>query len=155
MNESWTTIEVIWNGNLTFQGKNSKGASVALGSAGSLTGISPMELLLIGLAGCTGIDIVSILEKKRVNLQAFKVYTRGTRANEYPRVYKRIEVSYMLWGDNLEPKDVEQAIRLSEEKYCSASAMLGMTAKITSTYQLNPDTQDFPLDGGYISGVFM
>ncbi len=138
MNEAWRNVEVIWNGNATFQGINSKGSTVLLGDASSPTGISPMELLLIGLAGCTAIDVISILTKKRSNLEAVKVSARGIRSEEHPRVYQQIEVTYLLWGKNIESTDVELAIRLSEDKYCSVSAMLEKTATISSSYQINP-----------------
>ena len=144
MDETWTSVEVVWKGSMTFQGKNKKNSTVTLGAAASPEGISPMELLLIGLAGCSGMDIVSILVKKEANLDAFQVYTRGSRAKEHPRVYEEIEITYLLWGKNLASQDIEQAIRLSEEKYCSASAMLGKTAKITSSYKINPNLHELP-----------
>ena len=90
--------------------------------------------MLLGVAGCTGYDIVSILRKKRQNLTDFKVNVRGKRASEHPKVYTEIEVEYHLWGENLDAKAVEQAIELSETKYCSASAMLSATADLRSQY---------------------
>jgi putative redox protein len=98
--------------------------------------IGPMQLLLVGLAGCTGIDIVSILEKKRVAPTDFKIKVRGKRADTFPMVYTDIEIEYLLWGDNLKVRDVEQAIKLSEHKYCSVSIMLDKTAKMSSTYKI-------------------
>ena len=98
--------------------------------------IGPMQLLLVGLAGCTGIDIVSILQKKNTTPTDFKVKVRGKRADKFPMVYTDIEVTYLLWGDNLKVRDVEQAIKLSEQKYCSVSIMLSKTAKISSTYKI-------------------
>ena len=83
-----------------------------------------MELLLLGVGGCTALDIVSILKKQRQNLTEFMVEVRGKRAEIHPRVYTDIEIIYHLWGENLESKAVEKAIKLSEDKYCSASAML-------------------------------
>ena len=99
-------------------------------------GVKPMELLLLGLAGCTGVDIVDILTKKRKHLEKFEVRVRGTRAEDYPKVYKEIEVVYRLWGEDISARDVEQAIRLSEEKYCSAQAMLDSDAEIRSSYEI-------------------
>jgi putative redox protein len=95
-----------------------------------------MEMLLLGLAGCTGMDVVSILKKKRQDLQAFKIRVRGKRAEQHPRVYTLIEVTYLLWGENLDAKAVERAIELSEKKYCSASAMLNAVAEIRSSYEI-------------------
>lgn len=98
--------------------------------------VGPMQLLLAALGGCTGMDIVSILRKKRVDLADFKVKVSAERAQEYPMVWKDIEVTYLLWGENLKVKDVEQAIELSEEKYCSVGIMLGKSAAIKSTYRI-------------------
>lgn len=98
--------------------------------------LSPMELLLVGMAGCSGVDVVGILNKKRVSLSDFKINVCGKRADTYPMVYTEIEVEYLFWSEDLLAKDAEQAIKLSEEKYCSASVMLGKTAIITSTYKI-------------------
>ena len=98
--------------------------------------IGPMELVLVGLAGCTGIDVVNILQKKKITLADFKINVRGKRAESPPMVYTDIEVQYIFWGDDLKQKDVEQAIELSEQKYCSVSIMIGKTAKIKSSYKI-------------------
>jgi putative redox protein len=95
-----------------------------------------MQLILTGLAGCTGMDIVSILKKKRYEIEKFQVQVRGKRAAEHPRVYTEIEIQYLLWGSDLDELAVEQAVHLSEKKYCSASAMLGAVAQIKSSYQI-------------------
>lgn len=95
-----------------------------------------MEMILTGLAGCTGVDIADIMQKKRQPIQALKVIVRGRRAEDFPMVYKEIEVTYLIWGDGIDPKAVERAIQLSEEKYCSVSAMLRSTAEIRSTYRI-------------------
>jgi putative redox protein len=95
-----------------------------------------MELLLLGMAGCTGEDIVHILGKKRIIPDRFEVRVRGKRADDHPRVYTEIEIEYLFWADDLNPKAVEQAIQLSEDKYCSASAMISKTAKIRSNYRI-------------------
>lgn len=136
MDDSWREVEASWLGGNAFTGRNPKGVALQIGDCGGDLGIGPMELLLLGMAGCTGMDIVSILDKKRQPLQEFKVRVRGKRADEPPRVYTDIEVTYQLWGEGLDPKAVEHAIKLSEEKYCSASIMLGAVAKISSTYRL-------------------
>lgn len=134
MSTEWKEITADWQGEKTFVGKNQSGSSVQMGVLDGQVG--PMEMLLQGLAGCTGIDIVLILEKKKQPLQDLKINVRGKRADDYPMVYTEIEVEYLLWGEGLSPKAVEQAIQLSEDKYCSASAMLAKTANITSTYKI-------------------
>ncbi len=138
MAEVWREIVAEWKGEIAFIGQNAAGATVQMGTLGDQPGISPMELLLMGVAGCTGMDIASILAKKREPLDALKVKVRGKRAETYPMIYTEIEILYLLWGDGLDPKAVEQAIQLSEEKYCSASAMMRGVAQIRSTYQILP-----------------
>jgi len=134
MTDNWREVSATWKGGLNFIGENDKGGTVQMGPVDG--SIGPMQLLLVGLAGCTGIDIVSILEKKKVTPTDFKVTVRGKRAETFPMVYTDIEVEYILWGDNLKVRDVEQAIKLSEQKYCSVSNMLDKTAKISSTYKI-------------------
>lgn len=125
-----------WHGDLAFIGKNEAGGTVQMGTLNGKSGIGPMEMLLLGIAGCTGIDVVSILRKQRQPLKDLKIRVRGIRSDNHPKVYTEIEVIYQLWGDGLDPAAVERAIKLSEEKYCSASAMMRPTAKIRSTYRL-------------------
>ena len=135
----WREIEAEWQGGGTFIGRNTAGGTVQMGKLDEQPGVSPMELLLVGLAGCTGVDIVDILEKKRQPMTAFKVNVRGKRSEDHPKIYKEIEVTYLIWGEGIDPKAVERAIQLSEEKYCSVSAMLRSVAHIKSSYQIiNP-----------------
>jgi putative redox protein len=134
MVDKWREVSATWNEDLNFTGMSDKGGIVQMGPLDD--SIGPMQLLLTGLAGCTGIDIISILKKKIVTPTNFKVNVRGKRAETFPMVYTDIEVEYILWGENLKERDVEQAIKLSEQKYCSVSIMLGKTSKITSTYKI-------------------
>ena len=136
MTDQWREIEAEWQGGGTFIGKNPKGATVQMGLLNEKPGVSPMELILIGLAGCTGMDIVDILVKKRQSLKAMKVQVRGHRREEYPKIFTQIEVTYLIWGDSIDPQAVERAIQLSEKKYCSVSAMLCSAAEIKSSYQI-------------------
>jgi putative redox protein len=94
-------------------------------------GNSPMELVLIGLCGCTGYDVVSILQKKREPLTSLEVRAEAERASDPPQVYTKIKLTYRV-GGKVSHKAVEDAVRLSEEKYCSVSAMLEKTAKIST-----------------------
>lgn len=134
MANDWREVTATWKGGLSFFGESDKGGTVQMGPMDE--SIGPMQLLLTGLAGCTGIDIISILQKKKITPTDFKVKVRGKRADKFPMVYTDIEVMYLLWGDGLRARDVEQAINLSEHKYCSVSIMLGKTAKISSTYKI-------------------
>jgi putative redox protein len=93
-----------------------------------------MELLLLGMAGCTGIDVVSILEKGRHAVTGLEVAVQAERDPQPPMVFTRIEVEFRVRGRGLSDRAVQRAIELSESKYCSASIMLGKTAKISTRY---------------------
>jgi putative redox protein len=142
MDNSWREVSAEWQSSadrdepIAFIGYNAAGGSVQMGKIANRPGISPMELLLVGLAGCTGMDIVSILQKQRQPLQELRVRVRGKRADSYPMVFTEIEVVYLLWGEGIDPIAVERAIQLSEEKYCSVGIMLGKAATIQSSYQI-------------------
>jgi len=136
MTEEWTEITAAWNSDSTFIGQNAAGGNVQMGSLDGKPGFSPMHLLLIAVAGCTGMDIVSILQKKRLALSDLQVRVRGKRAMDYPMIWTDIHITYLVWGEAIQPKDVEQAIQLSEDKYCSVGLMLGKAARITSEYQI-------------------
>ena len=136
MVDLWREIEAEWQGGGTFIGSNATGGTVQMGTLDEHPGVSPMELILVGLAGCTGVDIVDILEKMRQPLKALKVKVRGKKAEDFPKIYTDIEITYLIWGEGIDPKAVERAIQLSEDKYCSVSAMLRATVAIKSTYQL-------------------
>lgn len=134
----WKEITATWDGEQGFEAVNKHGAKMLMGKAqdGSL-GIGPMEALLAGLAGCTMYDIVDILRKKRQIPVDFKVIVRGNqKVDDYPMPFIEFQVEYLLWGDNLKEKDVEQAVRLSEEKYCSVGMTLVKAGPIHSTYRI-------------------
>jgi putative redox protein len=103
------------------------------------TAPAPMELLLIALGGCTGADVIGILEKKRQRVTGYEIEVRGERRAEYPRIYTRIEVVHYVRGTGIDPKAVQHAVELSETKYCSVSAMLGAAAQITMRYELTSE----------------
>jgi putative redox protein len=136
MNEGLTEITAKWQGERSFIAQNSIGASVQIGTFNGKPGVGPMQILLIAVAGCTGDDIVSILQKKRTDLVDMQIRVIGKRAVDFPKIWTQIHISYLLWGRDINPKDVEQAIELSENKYCSVGIMLGKSAKITSEYQI-------------------
>ena len=136
MTEAWTEITAAWKNEMAFVGQDTSGAAFQMGTLDGKPGFSPMHLLLIAVAGCTGEDIVSILQKKRLVLSNMQVRVRGKRANEYPKIWTDIHITYLVWGEAIPPRDVEQAIQLSEDKYCSVRLMLGKAAKITSEYHL-------------------
>ena len=136
MIEGWIETSTQWKHETAFIGQNSAGGNVQMGMLEGKPGIGPMQLLLVAIAGCTGEDIVSILKKKRQLPTDMQINVRGKRATDYPMIWTDIHISYLIWGEALKPKDVEQAIQLSEEKYCSVGIMLGKSAKITSEYRI-------------------
>jgi len=97
---------------------------------------SPMELLLVALGSCTGVDVVSILKKKREDVTGYRVEVRGQRRAEHPRSYKRMELHHIVTGRNISERSVAQAIELSEEKYCSVAATLRPTAEIVTSFEI-------------------
>jgi putative redox protein len=115
MSGPWREVIAEWQGGLAFLGSNATGGTVQMNSFDDKAGLSPMELLLASLAGCTGSDVASILEKKHKSLENFIIKVQGKRAEEHPKVYTEINILYLLWGEDLDRKSVEQAIQLSQE----------------------------------------
>ena len=107
--------------------------------SGRAVAASPMELLLVALGGCTAVDVVSILKKKRERVTGYRVEVRGTRRDEHPRAFTRIEVRHVVTGHKISERAVAQAISLSEEKYCSVAATLRPAAEIVSTFEIVED----------------
>jgi putative redox protein len=97
---------------------------------------SPMELLLLALGSCTGVDVASILRKKRQQVTAYRIEVRGQRRDKHPRSYERMDVHHIVTGHNISEQSLAQAIELSEQKYCSVAATLRPTAVIVSTYEI-------------------
>jgi putative redox protein len=102
----------------------------------STRGPTPMELLLMGTAGCTAMDVISILRKKRQQVTAYQVRIHGTRASEHPMVYTEITIEHIVTGHNISEAALAHAIELSDTKYCSASAMMRKTATITTIHRI-------------------
>ena len=125
-----------WKQHFQFEGKGNNGISVEVDGDGK-TGNSPTDLVLVALCGCTGYDVVSILHKKREPLKGLEVSAEADKAPHSPRVYTAIKLLYRISG-KVSRKAAEDAVRLSEEKYCSVSAMLSKTARITYEIQLEP-----------------
>ncbi len=110
---------LVWKGNLTFEGENEKGSKTTL----SKEGISPMEMLLLSLGGCTGMDVISILQKMKEPVEGMEVEVEGERKEEHPRVFTRINLKFIVYG-KVNPEKLKRAIELSQERYCSVSIML-------------------------------
>ena len=103
---------------------------------GSEAGVRPLELFLIGLGGCTGMDVISILAKKRASLDNLEVHIEADRTGEHPKVFTEIRIKYVFYGKGLNLKHIEEAISLSQDKYCSASAMLKKACEIKHEYEI-------------------
>ena len=102
---------------------------------------SPVELLLVALGSCTAVDVISILRKRRQVVTSYQVEVSGTRRDDYPRSYKTMTVHHILRGRNISPKAAEQAIELSETKYCSVAATFRPTVEIHSTFEIIEDSE--------------
>jgi putative redox protein len=120
-------VKVTWEKRLSFEGTAEGGFVVPLGSStdfgGGEDGFRPMQLLLIGLAGCTAMDVISILQKKKQDITGFEVHVHADQAQEHPKVFTKASIEYIVVGNNVEQTAVERAVQLSEEKYCPAQAM--------------------------------
>ncbi|WP_435189670.1 OsmC family protein [Pseudothioglobus sp. nBUS_23] len=133
-------ISVNWVDGMLMVGKSHSGHSITMDGppeiGGDNLGVRPMEMLLLGVAGCTMIDVVTTLKKMRQDLTNCETKLSAERAEEHPKVFTDIHIQFIVKGQDLDPKKVEKAITLSAEKYCSASIMLGETASITHDFEI-------------------
>jgi len=133
------TTNLTWIGDKHFVGIDSGSHSVVLSGQADGIGVKPSEMLLIALAACSSVDVVEILEKKRLKLSLLEVTTTGERDPEPPWSYRKIHLKYRLGGHGLTDKAVMQAIDLSQEKYCSVAATVRGVAQITTEYEILPE----------------
>ncbi len=127
---------VRWIGGKQFIGVDSTNHSVVLSTPDEGIGMKPSELLLVALAGCTAVDVVEILKKKRFELTKLEIISSAEQDPEPPWTFRKIHLKYILQGEGLTEKDVEQAIALSEKKYCSVSATVRGVAEITTSFEI-------------------
>jgi len=131
---------VQWLDGRAFVGESGSGHAVVMDGApdsgGRNIGVRPMEMLLLGLGGCTAFDIVMILERMREKVTGLDIALEGERAAQDPKVYTHVKMIYKVKGRGLKPANVERAVNLSAEKYCSASAMFGKTATIEHSFEI-------------------
>ena len=131
---------VKWLDHMTFVGESGSGHAIVMDAApehgGRNLGIRPMEMLLLGLAGCTAFDVAMILNKSRQDIVDCEVLIDSDRADEVPKVFTRIHIHFVVSGNDLDAAKVEKAVNLSAEKYCSASKMLSATAEITHDFEI-------------------
>jgi len=126
---------------LTFAAKGDTGhwhiADTSSRNGGNEGAATPMEMVLFSLATCTGMDVLSILKKMRVDLKDFEILVDAERAEEHPKVYTDIHLTYRFFGDAVEKEKAEKAVELSQERYCSVSAMLRHSVNITSSVEIH------------------
>ena len=126
---------------ITFAGKTDSNHWITMDGpeefGGSSAGVRPKELLLLALAGCTASDVVSILSKKRTPLDDFEINIKADISDEHPQVFTKIDLEYVFYGKDLNVKDIERAIELSQTKYCAVTAMLEKAVEIKHTYRIN------------------
>jgi putative redox protein len=125
---------------ITFAGKTNSNHWITMDGpedyGGSNAGTSPKELLLLSLAGCTASDVVSILQKKRVKLDDFEINISAEMTEEHPKVFTKIDLEYVFYGQDIKAKDVERAIELSQTTYCGVTAMLEKVLTINHSYRI-------------------
>lgn len=126
--------------NMQFTGTATSGHSLTMDadeqSGGSNSGFRPMELLLVGFGGCSGMDVISILRKKRQAVTGLEINVQGRKSDSYPKIYEQVHIEYIVKGKGVEKEAVERAIGLSLEKYCSVGATLAKAGTITHSYKI-------------------
>ena len=137
------TIKTAWKGGLKFEGNSVFGNPVVTDGAKSVgggeEGAKPTELLLFGLAGCTGMDVLKMLQKMRQKVTHFELEVTGRQPDDYPKPFETVEVRYIFRGENLDPRKLEQAISLSQEKYCAVSLTVERKCTVVTSYEILKD----------------
>jgi putative redox protein len=135
-------VEVVLQDRMRFEGRDARGAIASLDAAppgGEGAALTPMEFLLAGLGGCTAMDVISILRKKRQEVTDYRLEIAGTRAVDHPRAYTDITIRHTVSGHDIAEEAVRHAIELSDEKYCSVHAMLSKAARISTTFEVRSE----------------
>jgi putative redox protein len=140
---------VVWEGNgVAFTAKGASGFSMRFDNPSGPDGASPMEALAIAVGGCTAMDVIDILRKKRQAVTGFEVNVLGTRTNEHPMIFTEIDLEFVVRGRNIDAKAVERSIQLSQDKYCSVSNMLNAKAVIKTHYRIIEEAEAVPSAAG-------
>ncbi|MEE8577634.1 MAG: OsmC family protein [candidate division Zixibacteria bacterium] len=134
------SVSMSWQGDMRFEGENSFGHTIitdgAKSSGGGEAGFKPTELLLYGIAGCTGIDIVSIMKKMRQEMTSLEIRVSGHQNDDYPRPFHTVEIKFIASGPKVDRDKLAQAIELSESKYCVVSQTIEKEAKVSSSFEI-------------------
>ncbi|HPS41894.1 MAG TPA: OsmC family protein [Anaerolineaceae bacterium] len=132
--------KVTWKSGMAFTGLSKSAIEIPLDASpdhgGNGEGAAPMELMLMGLGGCTAMDVISILEKKRQQVTHFEIVLHADRAEDHPRVFTRVTLEYVITGHNIDPAAVARAVELSETKYCSGIAMMRKATELSTSYRV-------------------
>jgi putative redox protein len=143
---------VIWKGRMSFDGLTDSGFTVPIGTdpgvGGDNDGPRPLELLALGLAGCTAMDVISIIQKKRQQVSAYEVRVSAARAEDYPKVFTSAVIEYVVTGTNVDEAAVVRAIELSATRYCPAQAMLAKAFPMELIYTIYEEGQAEPVKRG-------
>ena len=125
---------------MQFSGKATSGHTLIMDadaeSGGHNAGSRPMELLLVAFGGCSGMDVISLLRKKRQQVTGLEINVKGEKTEDYPKIYKEVHIEYVVKGKDIQKEAVERSIELSLDKYCSVGATLSKAGKITSSYKI-------------------
>jgi len=134
------TINIKWQGGMAFEGTTESGHSVLMDAApevgGENKGARPMEMVLLGLGGCTSIDVIMMLQKAKQAVEDCQVEIRSERSDSIPKIFTKIHVHFKITGQDLNPKKVERAVNLSAEKYCSVSKMLEASVEMSHDFEI-------------------
>lgn len=130
--------KVKWCGDLTFLGTSASGHNVVMDGNNGNNAPSPMEMVLMSVASCSSVDVVSILQKARQAVSDCEVEVKAERANAVPAVFTKIHLHFVVRGDDVSDSHVERAVKLSADKYCSVSIMLGASVEVTHSYSVEP-----------------
>lgn len=137
------TAKLNWTGGKRFEGTSAFGHPIVTdttkAAGGEESGYKPSELLLYAVAGCTGVDIVGILQKQRQELTSLEVEVIGTQPDDYPKPYHAVAITYRARGRNLDPRKVAQAVELSMTKYCMVSLTVKQETRVTTTIEILPE----------------
>ncbi len=137
------TTKMKWAGGMKFEGTSAFGhkliTDTSKAAGGEEAGYKPTELLLFGIAGCTGIDVVRILQKQRQELTSLEIELTAHQSESYPRPFHTIEIKYIVRGRNLDANKVQQAIELSEDKYCVVSQTVKQETKVVRSFEVLPE----------------
>ncbi|ABO51337.1 OsmC family protein [Desulforamulus reducens MI-1] len=140
-------VHINWEGNMKFVGADDSGIAIPMDAAeiygGQGQGVRPMELMLMSLGGCTGIEVTHILNKMRVTFDELKIEVTGNRVEDHPKVFGDIQVIYRFTGENVPVEKVNKALQLAEQVYCSAANMMNKVAKITYSFEINGTVHEY------------